>query len=490
MKSKVYVLVFFIAIGTFTSFAQNTNFHTCYLELKKEFSKNKQPDHILMLEFIKSNISFHYTDNYFWQDSVGDKVNFDELNYTDFNSAVKRFEEIKIEKGKLTPIVVRIDDKHLLTPDILRNNIEATYSSAAFSKYSKDILNNYLLPYRNFSEPIHNWRQIYKDRFIYFKDEKDTKKTIQNIIDNVKQWYLCTYGIEKRADPLPFLGALQILHRKKGGCEDVANLMSFALRSIGIPSSIDIIPYWGTSSGGHVLNSAFDTNGDVIHFDALVNSDSLYELGREPAKVFRKTYAINPNLISNKMKSLDIPDFGLLREKNYIDVTREYCNVSDISFDVPDSIIENIIYASVFNGGNWKPIWFGERRDSIVHFTDMVEGVLYTPYIYSGSKLRAIGHPKAYTNGAIKEFEPSDETHTIILKELPGYLKFRGGVQYGLYYYDNRWIKLGRSVPTETTTHLRFKNVPKNAVLLLKPIDSKGKERPFTIDENGERLWW
>jgi len=490
MKNRILILVFLIAILSNGAIAQNTKFDTSYLELKNEYISNKLSEKVIMLEFIKNNISIHYTDNYFWQDSIGGKVNFDELIYADFNTAVKNFDVIKTAKGKLSPIATRKDDKHLLTKDILKQNINATYESEYYAKYSKDIINNYLLPYRNFSEPIDNWRQIYKDRFIYFKDEKDTKKTIQNIIDNVNQWYLCTYGIEKRTDPLPFLGALQILHRKKGGCEDVANLMTFALRSIGIPSSVDIIPYWGTSTGGHVLNSAFGTNGEVIHFDALVHSDSLYELGREPAKVFRKTYAINPDLISNKIQSENIPKYGMLREKNYIDVTKEYCKVSDISFNVPDTINENTFYACVFNGGNWKPVWFGERKDSVVKFTDMVEGVLYTPFIYMENKPTSVGNPKAFTNGAIKEFEPSDETHTIMIKELPGYLKFRGGVQYGLYYYDNHWVKLGRSVPTETTMRLRFKNVPKNAVLLLKPIDSNGKERPFTIDENGERSWW
>ena len=178
MKNRILILVFLIAILSNGAIAQNTKFDTSYLELKNEYISNKLSEKVIMLEFIKNNISIHYTDNYFWQDSIGGKVNFDELIYADFNTAVKNFDVIKTAKGKLSPIATRKDDKHLLTKDILKQNIDATYESEYYAKYSKDIINNYLLPYRNFSEPIDNWRQIYKDRFIYFKDEKDTKKTI------------------------------------------------------------------------------------------------------------------------------------------------------------------------------------------------------------------------------------------------------------------------------------------------------------------------
>jgi len=138
MKNRILILVFLIAILSNGAIAQNTKFDTSYLELKNEYISNKLSEKVIMLEFIKNNISIHYTDNYFWQDSIGGKVNFDELIYADFNTAVKNFDVIKTEKGKLSPIATRKDDKHLLTKDILKQNIDATYESEYYAKYSND----------------------------------------------------------------------------------------------------------------------------------------------------------------------------------------------------------------------------------------------------------------------------------------------------------------------------------------------------------------
>ena len=57
-------------------------------------------------------------------------------------------------------------------------------------------------------------------------------------------------------------------------------------------------------------------------------------------------------------------------------------------------------------------------------------------------------------------------------------------------YWDNTW-KLLEVRTTGFGTHaLTFNNVPRNALFLLIPEYSQGKERPFTINENGEREWW
>lgn len=490
MKIKNQIIYILILFNTFVLNGQKNRFDSIYLDISKYYLSSKENDKLKMLDFIKANIRSHFTDSYYWTDSIGTKIDFDELEYVDFNQSVQAFEKLKLETGPLRASKVRIPDIVTISKDILYESIESTYKFISGANYPNDIVHEYLLPYRIMNEPLYEWRKEYNEQFKFFLVEHNEKQTISNIIDNINQWFICTYGIETRSDPLSSLGSLQLLHRKKGGCEDAANLMVFALRSVGIPCAIDIIPCWGTSTGGHVLNSAFDNLGNPIHFDALINSDSLYELPREPGKVFRKIYSNNIKTLPFILPEEEIPNNRLLRSTNYIDVTKEYANVTDIKFSIHDSLNKNIIYACVFNGGKWKPVWYGSKIDSSVVFTDLVEGVIYLPMVYSDGNLIPVGHPKAFSNYGIVNFIPTEERISIKLSELPGYLKFRMGVVYTLYYYDKKWIKIDRKIPNTGTEKIIFHNVPKNALLLLRPKDSKGKERPFTINDKGERLWW
>jgi hypothetical protein len=460
-----------------------------WMKLYKQYEKDG--DAMRMLNFLHDNMTAHYTDNYFWQDSVLKMVAFNELDYKDFVTSLQAFENLKNTHGKLTALRTREIDIDNINNDIIRSNIDATYPF--FSKYPDHILLDYLLPYRVCSEPVQDWRETYFKRFstlIPITEEISLKETINRIIDYTANWFICTYNIEKRPDPIPFLGSLQLLHRQKGGCEDVANLMTFALRSLGIPCAVDVIPYWGTSTGGHVLNTAFDHQGQPIHFDALAQTDSLYEMIREPAKVFRLTYSENKDLIASKKPANEIPPNGLLRERCYIDVTDEYWKTRSLTFKIMKDTPEETIYANVFNGGKMKPVWYGIKKDSTVVINKLCEGVAYFPTHYINNKNILVGNPVAFSGDSIIKFDPSNEVHDIKLTELPGYLKYKDGKLYTLYYFKGKWIKHEKKRPGDKTTRLIFHKVPKNALLLLKCEESNNKERPFTIDDQGKRTWW
>lgn len=472
--------------------AQSTQFDSIYRQLNAVYSAEHASGKLEMLDFFQKNIHIHRTDNYYWVDSLHRRVEFDELSYTNFSSAVIAFNSLKATRGSLYPVVTKINDKMGLSTTVINESIEHTSRFADLSTpRSKQIALEYLLPYRVTQEPVYTWRKPYYDKFKTFVDpSNDTRKTIRNIVDNINLWYISTYNIERRTDPLPFLGSLQLLLRKKGTCEDAANLLAFALRSVGIPCAVDIVPFWGTSTGGHVLNTAFDPSGNPIHVDVLINSDSLYELLREPSKVLRLTYSINDQTLAAGFDAVQIPKYDFLRSTNYLDVTDEYWNVADLIFPLPDSITDTVIYAMVFNGGQWRPAWYGRRVGHQVCFTKMTEGVVYTPAVYRNGKLIPAGNPLAFSKGQTIKFEPSYEHRTIQLRELPGYLKFKPDNTYTLFYFNRKWIKLKSKTIGEGVKELVFERVPKNALLLLKPVGGNGKERPFTIDEQGLRAWW
>lgn len=61
------------------------------------------------------------------------------------------------------------------------------------------------------------------------------------------------------------------------------------------------------------------------------------------------------------------------------------------------------------------------------------------------------------------------------------------GLEYELYYWNNKWISLERKTAIEY--NLIFDNVPRNALLLLKCTTEGNENRIFTWDNNNQ-VWW
>lgn len=490
-KTTWLSLVLALGITVPAAKAQKAGTRIDWNKLEAHYKKQGDAVRSDLLNFLHAHISCHYTDHYVWQDSLKREIAFDELDYPDFNASLQAFEQLKKQYGSLSAVPTRREDGQVISEKDIRECIDATYPYA--SVYPGDILSEYLLPYRVITEPVYSWRAAYKERFSGTgpgAEKDDLRSVITRVTDNMNQWFICTYNLEKRPDPIPYLGSLQLLHRKKGGCEDAANLMTFALRSLGIPCAVDVIPYWGTSTGGHFLNTAFDRNGRPVHFDALIDSDSLYEMIREPAKVFRLTYSADKRLLSSRIPLSRIPPNGLLREKCYKDVTDEYWRTRDLEFDIEPGHPDSVIYASVYNGGRWRPVWYGIRKDSTVVMDKLCEGVVYAPTVYEHMKNTGVGDPVAFSGDSIIRFRPLPETHDIRVYELERYLKFKVGKIYTLYYYDKKWIKHQKKIPCTGCKFLSFQEVPKGALLLLRCEESNNKERPFTMDDQGQRSWW
>lgn len=54
------------------------------------------------------------------------------------------------------------------------------------------------------------------------------------------------------------------------------------------------------------------------------------------------------------------------------------------------------------------------------------------------------------------------------------------------YFIDNKWLSLGRQIAENN--FLVYKNVPENAILLLKDV-SQGKEERIFMYEHNKQCW-
>ncbi len=446
---------------------------------------------ISSIYFLVANMPLHRTITYNWYDNKGQKVDFSELNYKTFNDAVTAFNGLKSKHGPLHPLTCSYNDVDSIKASFLIENIDlavAQYKNTpADRKVSEKDFFEYLLPYRISVEPLQEWRKEYARLFASLSDEQTSPDAwLRALKTSINSRFSNIWAIENRSDPIPCLGAGQILLRGKGYCEDMADMAVFISRSNGIAASVDNIPEWATTSGNHFLNFIV-IDKKSKHFDAAQDS-----LGREPSKVLRTTYSPQQDAIATHLDTADIPR-GFLRIKNYIDVTADYWPTGSVPYKREDLSKSKgkVLYVAVYNGGAWKPVWYGFVQQDAVVFKNMSRGVVYLPVCYEKGRLTPASWPYALGYNHESLLKP-DLSHgrTVNLDAQERHLKFQPGKTYSLYYWDSAWRLLGIKKAPDKCIRMSFDNVPANALLVLVPEYSRKKERPFTITANGTREWW
>ena len=460
------------------------------------FQKGGDPLKLKAIEFLVANMDIHYSQDYYWADSAGKRIAFNELGYTDWEASVKALDELKAKTKGIHAVSYTYRDIDTIKADFLIENVELAFESWKKSPNKnipfKDFC-EYVLPYRVTTEPLQNWRKVYKERFQWITDSAKTvsfNTLMAYAADDYKSWFTSTWGQEAGNEPLPSLGALQLLFRKRGLCQDIAALEVFTLRSQGIPASFNFIPYWATTANRHFLNTVFDPQMKALQLDVSRSPALDNKLPREPAKVLRYTYSKQPDALSSLIPEIEIPK-GFLRIKNYTDISSEYWPVRDVSLN-PFHINEKpaITYACVFNGGNWKPIWWGKSGTQSVVFNQLCRGAVFLPCLYKNGRLVVAGNLVAVGYNHQQELIPNTLNKiTIPVFEEDRYLIFRPGKKYRLFYWDQSWKFAGEQIALENKHELIFPDVPAGALYRLVPEYSVGMERPFTL-LNGERKWW
>lgn len=446
--------------------------------------------------FLIRNMDIHYSETYVWQDREGNKVEFSEFDYPNFALAVDAIDSIRKERGGLEFRDTVIYDVESITGQFLIDNIHCAFESWRTSKFRDipfDDFCEYILPYRITVEPVQEWRQTYQKKYRWMTEslwENSLEKVLVYAGLDFNIWFTSTWGKETRNEPLSRLGAQQLLFRKKGACEDIAALQVFSLRSQGIPASYNIITYWATSMGSHFVNNVFTEKMDPLRLDVTNNTVVNRGLNREPAKVFRVTYSKRPETVAMQEDVENIPP-GYLQMCNYVDVTSEWWETSDLTVSLFAGKKERITYAYVFNYGDWKPAWWGKTNGDSVTFADMPVGAVFLPAYYRNGWMIPAGFPVINKKeGAVCLKPDLQHTRSIEINQQDNYLKFRPGKRYELFYWDTDWESAGIQIPSKESTRMVFKDVPSNALLILIPEYTAGKERPFIIDESGARHWW
>ncbi|MBT1689837.1 transglutaminase-like domain-containing protein [Dawidia soli] len=223
-------------------------------------------------------------------------------------------------------------------------------------------------------------------------------------------------------ESLPHFGAKTILEKRVGVCREYADLALYTMRATGIPVAIDFTPQWPFRSLGHSWNVLLAENGKKIMFLGIESDPGQpHKADHKKAKVYRNTFAIQPQSLAKTAGDTDIPP--LFRNARFIDVSDEYFEGKDVEIEL-DNVEEQDTYAyiCVFDNRNWVPIHWGKITDGKVVFTKMGRDIVYLPAYYRKGKIVPAASPFLLTNeGEVKTLDvsPGERQQMTLLRKFP-----------------------------------------------------------------------
>ncbi len=457
-------------------------------------------------KYVIGNMEGHSYVTYALIDSSGDTVSWDVQDFSNYDSLLVAFDTLEQQHPGLEfHSEVAAKDLETVTSDFLITNIELAFDAWRTKPWAKDLpYESFLegvLPYRGSSEPLEPWRQEFLDRYKdlseKMEDPTDPIEAATLINEDLKSWF----GFDQRWYYHPTdQGLSEMKESGYGRCEDMTNLTIYAMRANGIAVTSDYTPYWANSGNNHAWNAVILPDGTSIPFMGCEANPGKYSLNRKAAKVYRKSYATQPeNLVFVKGEDLKIPRW--LRGKSYTDVTTSYGPTANITVEL-DSLLPDSIpfaYICVFNDNEWKPIDWGEIRGRSVTFEDMAYEVVYLPALYLNKEIVPVGEAVMVdASGRVVSLEahldaPVDVTVSGVMSramdkssETVLGSRLKSGTTYELFYWDSEWKSLGAAVAAHGP--LEFL-APSGALFRLVATDSDGDERIFTWADTGQ-VWW
>ena len=318
-----------------------------------------------------------------------------------------------------------IYDIEIIKADFLICNIDSAFAQWQQGEWAQhlsfDEFCEYLLPYKTFElQPLDEWRTYLKgtadknlDQLAYCDLYKNSSVRATQCINSNLREIMKPFLLQ--SDAFPIYRLKTKLKMPYGLCEDYVKTATAVLRSHGIPVAIDFTPQWPFRSQGHSWNVVLANNGMNIPFvGAGENPGDPHKPDEKMAKVYRHTYAINPDIQDLLKKEKFVPNTFVT--PFFKDVTKEYMKTADILLNI-DKTQNKYAYLCVFDNKEWVPIAFGKINKRKVTFKDMGKDIVYLPVHYPGKNPAPLGYPFLLTEtGDVETFIPdTTRLQTLVL---------------------------------------------------------------------------
>ena len=329
----------------------------------QHYKKEGNQDKLRAAYFLIANMNGKGTYSNDLVDSKGISVGFNISNFENAEKEKKWLDSIKAVRGNLRMHKEFLPDLEHITSQFLINNIDRAFEVRQKNPFCKDLSEadfyEYILPYRVNTEKLESWRNtVLNDLSKAQKDSIYSFSTVlaaANYVDRIYQKRF-EFGGNRYFKQKNVRSYSELLRDKAGKCDDMCNLVVFALRALGIPSGFDGIRYKRASNDvGHQWVFVLDAKTNKNYpFDALSNNGpGFFNLPYKNApKVLRKQFALVADTSIKKDQSIIHPDFF---ENNSLDVTSEYFETTNVAIPLEKKHQEPM-YLSIWHKGWWKPV--------------------------------------------------------------------------------------------------------------------------------------
>lgn len=313
-------------------------------------------------------------------------------------------------------------DVQTLTADYLVENIEDAFDvwNRPWNRHlSFEEFCELILPYRIGSEIPENWRSLYQERFKSFL-QSDTIQTARQACTAINNALIKQTIHIAQSSVLPInLRPSTLANLKFGLCGDYANLAVFAMRSVGIPVAIEIVPHWGDNNNSHVFNVVYDNKGTSHDFSGSEQNpdEHLIRFKNAIPKVYRKTFGKQASSLAMQHGNEAIPSY--FENPCLLDVTDNYplIGAKDITISLPEQPNRRFAYLCVFNPHGWTPVAWGNITQNKAEFKAIGPNIVYQTALYQNEKLEPVGDPFLLDSlGQISFYTPQAETMDYVLE--------------------------------------------------------------------------
>ena len=372
-------------------------------------TNDNNPQKLRAAEFLIKNMPAHYS-------YAGDAI----YEYYEYAAGILANKSLSQEQQRdsllsITDLKYRdlpshtVPDAQVIKADFLIKNIDTSYDRWVNCDWARQITFDeyleWLLPYKAIElQELDAWRDTLLAHFgkglenpIVNDVEYNTASGIADMLRNDAYKGLNRYGLYTRAG-LPLLSAHLQVTQTYGNIPDYALTAALLMRSAGIPAILDETPVGSRYTAATKWFVIIDDKGveRTSDWDFSTNISSIFFPYERGPKVYRTTYAINPERWEYSQNAKYQYPFDLGKK----DVTSKYFRTSNLAIPIDRKVRKSLkdkyvyIASAVRSEENpWQIVDFGVMKHGKATFHDMGREVLYQIQGYNGETLIPISEP-------------------------------------------------------------------------------------------------
>jgi hypothetical protein len=330
----------------------------------------------------------------------------------DVENNILKYRQEEKEKVNFDYELEKIFDADIITGKFLITNINLAFKVWKEKPWAQHLnfeeFCEWILPYRISNEPLQNWREFLYNELKWIEDSLNNPSDPKEVCMFINKIVADRYFFSDKLNFLPILGCIDSWNYPKGVCDQRYLLVTFAMRAMGVPVSIDFTPQFARKTGSHSWMILLDNDGNTKSFNGGEKEIKIYYPALSPigadelvTSIYRYKFSVNKNSLINSLPLADIPP--AFRNPYVEAVTKEYGGIrnEDLSLEIMSKSTGNsFAFLFSFNiGMEMKAVSYSRIKNNRVSFSQVGRGGVYVMGYYRNNKIIFDGNPFIFPEG-------------------------------------------------------------------------------------------